>query len=340
VGVPIFLSPSRVNLMGTGLILAMIGLSLVVLTGWAGEISLGQMALVGFGAATAARLAVMHWNFFLCLIAAGLVGAAVSTVVGLPALRIRGPFLAVTTFAFALASSSYFLNREFFGWFVTDRRVIRPVIFGKWDLEHEHAYYYMLLAVLALVMVSLRSVRNSQAGRKLIMTRDNERGAQAFGVNVTRTRLGAFALSGFFAALAGGAMAFDQHTVGVSAFTPAQSIRIFAIVVFGGLGSIPGVLLGAAYFTLVDYFFVLPQFRLLLTGAGLLLVLLIVPGGLGQVVYDLRDTWLRRVARHHAVMVPSLLADGRTGGRDADADAGLDDASEPGQTGASSTGPP
>ena len=306
---PAFLDTGKVNLLGTGLILAMVGASLVLLTGWAGEISLGQMALFGFGAAVAARLTEAGLAFLLVLLAAGVAGALVSAVIGVPALRIRGPFLAVTTFAFALATSSYFLNREFFGWLVIAGRVERPTLLGWIDLENETAYYYLLLVALGLVLASLRSVRGSRTGRVFVMVRDNARAAQSYGVSVVRTRLLAFALSGFFAALAGALFSFHQHVVGQSAFTPDRSLRIFSLVVFGGLGSLPGVLAGAAYFTALDYFVGLAQLRLLLSGAGLLLVLLIVPGGLGQLLYDARDRLLRAIAVRRGVVVPSMLAD-------------------------------
>ena len=306
---PVLMSTGNTNLLGTGIILAMVGASLVLLTGWAGEISLGQMALFGFGAATAARLAHSNINFFVIVLAAGVVGAFVSTAIGIPALRIRGPFLAVATFAFALATSSFFLNSEFFGWFVVDNRVQRPVILGRIDLENEATYYYLLLIALGLVLASMRSIRRSRTGRALIMARDNPRSAQAVAINVTRIRLIAFAMSGFYAAVAGALFAFHQHALGQSAFVPERSIQIFSLVVFGGLASLPGVILGATYFTSIDYFIALPQLRFLLSGMGLLVILLVLPGGLGQLLYDVRDRYLRAVANRRGLIVPSLIAD-------------------------------
>jgi branched-chain amino acid transport system permease protein len=315
---PLFLAPSRVNLLGAGVILAMVGVSLVVLTGWAGEISLGQMALFGVGAATAVKLYSLGGHFLLCLLAAGTAGAVASVVIGIPALRIRGPFLAVATFSFALVTSSFFLNREFFPWFVVDSRLDRPVLFGKFALESEYKMYYVLLLMLGVVLASVRSLRNSRTGRVLIAGRDNVRAVQSAGVNVLRARLVAFATSGFFAALAGGAFAFHQHALARSAFVPEQSIRIFSMVVFGGLGSLPGVVLGAAYFTAIDYFLPFSGTRLLVSGVGLLIVLMVFPGGVGQVVYDLRDRFLMWVARRRDIIVPSLAGDRRAEMREAD----------------------
>jgi len=314
--IPLALEPARVNLLSFGVVLAILAISLLILTGWAGQISLGQWTFAGFGGAIAGTLVQSGWNFFPALLAAGLAGALVSIVIGLPALRIRGPFLAVATFAFALAGSSFFLNQEFsaFEWYLPDpfERILRPTLFGKFDLESEYTFYYVALAFLAFVLVSVRSLRRSRTGRVLVAARENERAAQAFGVNLMRARLTGFALSGFFAALAGGLFLFHQHDMLESPLQPAESIALFSIVVFGGLGSVAGVVLGVAWFQVLNYFVGTPEFRYLTTGFGLLLVLLIFPGGLGQVIYGIRDRLLRAIARHRGIVVPSLLADVRT----------------------------
>lgn len=310
--VPLLVDDSRVNLIGVGVVYAMLGLSLIVLTGWAGQISLGQMAFFGFGMATAGTLVVNGWHFFLAIVVASLVGAGVAVVIGIPALRIRGPFLAVATLGFALASSSYFLNAEFFEWLVPTERLDRPVLFGKFDLESELVMYFFMLAVLAFAVRSLRSVRSSRPGRALVAARDNPRAAQAYGINVTKIRLFAFALSGFLAALAGAVFMFHQHRFAQSILRPEFNIRIFSMAVIGGLGSIPGVILAAAYFTTLEFFISSQRAQLFTSGAGLLFILLVFPGGLGQIIYDLRDAALRRIARRRDIVVPSLVADVQT----------------------------
>jgi branched-chain amino acid transport system permease protein len=165
-------------------------------------------------------------------------------------------------------------------------------------------------------MVSVRSLQRSRVGRALVATRDNPRTAQAYGISLVRLRLVGFAFSGFFAAMAGALYVFHQHTLGANNYRPESSIRIFSMVVFGGLGSLPGVLLGATYFTALDFFVKLQQARFLISGFGLLLALLLVPGGLGQLLYGGRDAILRWVARRRGILVPSLLADVREPGRD------------------------
>jgi branched-chain amino acid transport system permease protein len=319
---PLRWDASRVNLFSVGLIFSMIAVSLVVLTGWAGQISLGQFTFVAFGASVSGVLSQRGWDFFFCLLAAGVVGAVVAVAIGIPGLRIPGPFLAVTTLALALATGSFFLNREFFPWLLPEGRVKRPALFGKFDLESEHTYYYVLLGLLVLVLLMLRSFRQSRSGRALVAARDNSRAAQSYGVSPLRARLFAFALSGFVAAVAGATYGFHQHGVPQTALDVRQSIQIFSIVVIGGLGSLPGALLGAAYQTFINYspFTRLAFTKLLGTGLVVLLILLFLPGGLGGLFYDLRDNFLRRVARRRGIIVPSLLADRRS--RDDDDDEG------------------
>lgn len=319
--VPLTWNGSRVNLVGVGLTFAIAIVSLTVLTGWAGQISLGQVAFVAVGAAVSGRLFQAGWDFFFCLLAAGLAGAVVAVLIGLPALRIRGPFLAVATLGFALATGSFFLNREFFPWLVPDGRVPRPVILGKFDLESELTMYYVLLIALVIVLLLASSFRNSRAGRVLVATRDNGRAAQSYGINPVRAQLTAFALSGFIAALAGGLNMFHQHGLTTSLLETPQSIVLFTVAVIGGLASLPGALLGAAYLTFLFYSPLtrLPAVQLIASGLGVLAILLFLPGGLGGLFYSMRDGILRRIATAKGIVVPSLLADQRSGDQPPDA---------------------
>jgi branched-chain amino acid transport system permease protein len=312
---PLAMGPSDVNLLGVGLIFAMVILSLALLTGWAGQISLGHLAFTAFGAAVAGTLAQQGRHFFVCLLVAGLVGAVVAVAIGIPALRIQGLFLAVTTLAFALATGVYFLNEEFFPWLVPDSniRVLRPVLFGKFDLETEHTYYYVILVLFGLTVASLRSLRNSRSGRVLVATRDNVRAAQAFGISPIRARLSAFALSGFIAALSGGVYFFHQHGISTTLLETPRNLLIFSMAIIGGLGSVPGALLGSGYLMLLQNSSILgsSQSQFLASGVGLLLILMLFPAGLSGILYDVRDALLRRYAKSRGLIVPSLLADVR-----------------------------
>lgn len=287
---------------------AMVGISIILLTGWAGQVSLGQMGFVGVGAALGA-VVTKTWNqdLFLAIPLAGVAGAVVAVVVGLPALRVRGLFLAVTTLAFTITASNYLLNPQYATW-IPRGRVERPPLFGRIDLEPQANMYYLCLVVLVLVILAVSGIRRSRTGRVLLALRENERGAQAFGINVARTKLSAFALSGFLAAVAG--CLFVHVTQGFSAdqFGAATSFGAFTSTVVGGLGSLTGGILGAL-FSRGGTWFLQGYWQLLPSAAGVLVVLLLFPSGLGGIVYRLRDLWLRSVARRYGIVVPSLLAD-------------------------------
>jgi branched-chain amino acid transport system permease protein len=306
--VPLGLGPGRVNLMALAVITGLMTLSLVILTGWAGQISLGQWAFAGFGAAITGTMVLSGWHVLIALVVGGLTGAGVSIVIGVPALRIKGLFLAVATLSFSLAAGKYFLNREFFG-FVPTGRITRPMLFGKFALESEYSFYYFCLIVLALVLLSLRSLRNSRTGRVLLAVRENERAVQSFGVNLIRAKLTAFALSGFLAALAGGLLVLHQHNMLASQLAAENNFRLFSLAVVGGLASPVGVLLSTALFTTIDFFVSSPAIKLATTGIGLLFILMVFPGGLGGLLYDGRDALLRRYAAKKGIHVPSLVAD-------------------------------
>jgi ABC-type branched-subunit amino acid transport system ATPase component/ABC-type branched-subunit amino acid transport system permease subunit len=309
---PLAMSGGSVNLLAVALIYAMVISSLLILTGWAGQISLGHLAFVAFGASVAGAMALDGKDFFWSLAASGLAGAGVAIVIGVPALRIRGLFLAVTTLAFALATGTYFLNGEFFSWVPpAGTRVSRPVIFDKFDLDSDHAMFYVVLIAFALVTASVRSLRRSRTGRVLIGVRDNPRSAQSYGVSPIRTRLVAFVLSGFIAGLAGGLYNYQQRGISNNVLLTPNNLKIFSIAVIGGLGSIPGALLGAGYLTILDYSPLTKTTiaRLFSSGLGLLIIVLVLPSGLGGLLYAGRDWLLRVVARRKAIIVPSLVAD-------------------------------
>jgi branched-chain amino acid transport system permease protein len=157
----------------------------------------------------------------------------------------------------------------------------------------------------------MRSLRNSRTGRVLLAVRENERAVQSYGVNLIRAKLTAFAFAGFAAALMGGLLVIHQHNMLGSQLAPEHNFRLFSLAVVGGLGSPVGVLVSTAVFTTIDFFVTTPAIKLATTGFGLLLVLMVFPGGLGGILYDARDGLLRRFASKRGIHVPSLVADHR-----------------------------
>jgi branched-chain amino acid transport system permease protein len=229
-------------------------------------------------------------------------------VVSIPTLRLRGFFPAVTTLAFAVATSSYLLSPQYFSW-VPVNRVARPALFGAFRLTSQPSYYYVCLACLALVVLGIRGIRRSRTGRVLLALRENERGVQSFGVSVMRAKCTAFGLSGFVAGVGGCLLVHLLQAFSPSVFGPGQSFEVFTTAVVGGLGSLWGAALGAIYLEGGQWFLPGAQWQALASAAGVLIVLMVLPSGLSDAVRRLRDAWLRSVANRRGIVVPSLVAD-------------------------------
>ena len=302
---PLLISDSQTYLASLIVVYAIVGLSLLVLTGWTGQISLGQFGLAGIGGATTVVLYSRHgWDFFAALAVGVLVGALVSLFIGLPALRMSGPFLAVTTLAFGVTASSYFLQPNYLPWFVTTQ-ANRPTLFGASVLNSDSQVYYFCLAGFFLVLLAVRSLRQSRTGRDLIATRDNEPAARAAAVNTTRYKLLAFAISGGIAGFAGSLFAVQQQGINSGSFTADINITMFSMVVIGGLGSMPGVILGAVVVWGAQYY--LPAgYAQLVNGLGILLLLLFLPEGIGGLLNRGRDQLLRVVARRRGITAAGI----------------------------------
>jgi ABC-type branched-subunit amino acid transport system ATPase component/ABC-type branched-subunit amino acid transport system permease subunit len=297
--VPLFTAPGTTDLLSVALIFAMVAVSLVVLSGWAGEVSLGQFAFVGMGAVLVGDLLSRYnTDLFLSLLAAAVAGGLLAVVVGLPALRMRGLFLAVTTLAFAVAADGFFFNPTNFPSLIP-ANILRPVLWKRFDLISERALYYLCLGVLVVSILLVQGIRSARSGRVLFATRDNSRAAAAMGVPTVRVRLTAFVISGAIAGVAGGLHAVLLQSIGFGTYQPALSLLVFAMAVIGGLSSITGALLGVGAVELAVHAF--PQYQLVITGTGLLIVLLVFPGGLGAAVITVRDRLLALVARRRGI---------------------------------------
>jgi len=276
---------------------AIIGLSLVVLTGWAGQVSLGQMAIVGIGAAASATV-TSRWNvdLTLALVIGGIAGGVAAFMVGVPALRLRGLYLAVTTFALGLATEFWLLNDRFFGWFPkAETRFDRPPLFGRINIDSPTRYYFYSLVVFGLLYFALRGIRRSRTGRVIIAIRENERAAQSFSIGVVQAKLTAFIISGFVAGVGGALFVHQQRAFSIDSFSTGESFNVFTSAVIGGVGSLGGALLGALYLRGTRWFITDQAWQLLSTGFGVLLVLLILPGGLGGLWVKLRDVAVRLI---------------------------------------------
>jgi branched-chain amino acid transport system permease protein len=307
---PWVMSPAQTSLGSLYVIYGIVVISLVVLTGWGGQISLGQFGFVAVGAVIGSALMMKTGlPFLVALLVASAIGSAVAVLIGLPAMRIRGLYLAVTTLAFAVVVATVFVTNRFFGWLIP-AEIERPKLLFL-DTADERVFFYMCLVGLGFAYWVARGLRQSRAGRVLIAMRENERTAQSFGINRVRTRLATFAVSGFLASFAGVLLGLQAGAIRPASFGAEQSVQIFLIAVIGGLGSIGGALAGVAYVALVTLMMPLPSAQLFAIGGGVIVILLFYPSGLGGLVFAMRDAWLRRVAMRQRIYVPSLVGDHR-----------------------------
>jgi ABC-type branched-subunit amino acid transport system ATPase component/ABC-type branched-subunit amino acid transport system permease subunit len=298
VALPFFASQS---LVADGIycaVYATIAVSLVILTGWAGQISLGQVAIAGMGACVSGSLMVhVHVPFILALLLGGLAGAVLAILIGVPALRLEGTALAVVTLAFAVVMSDYVLSSQYFPWLDPDQ-VGPQNIFERINLDilNPNWLYELSLVVLLVGIVIAHNLRRSRSARAIVAVRDNSRAASAYGVSPLKSKLLAFGVSGFIAGIAGAVYIVSQSGISSMGFSADDSINAFIMVVIGGLGSITGGVIGALYLTVVSTAGD-PTWQLLGTGAGVLVVLSIFPEGLGGLVFLGRDFVVAQVAK-------------------------------------------
>jgi ABC-type branched-subunit amino acid transport system ATPase component/ABC-type branched-subunit amino acid transport system permease subunit len=305
-------TPSRLQLYTIILALAICGTSLVVLTGWGGQPSLGQMAYAGVGALSAAAFArgvrvdvhqgsdlyileLARVPFALAVLLGALVAALAAALVGLGALRVRGMLLGVSTFAFAIAASQYLYRRPILSGGATGSVAFpRGSLLGL-SLGSPRTYYLVVLAALAVVVLVLARIRRGGVGRTILAVRDNPRSAAASTLSPSRVTVRTFALAGGLAGLGGGLLAGAVSSVPFSErfFTVQDSLTLVGIVVIGGLGSVVGPLLGSLWVIGLPAFFpdndVLPLFA---SNVGLLVLLLYVPGGFASIGQQARTALL------------------------------------------------
>lgn len=307
---------SRHQLYTSMLAYAIAGLSLTVLTGWSGQLSLGQMGFGGIGALLAAgftRGLKVHWvvrgatlldfelygiPFATSIVVASLITAVLAAAVGAGALRVRGLLLAVSTFAFGIAATSFLykldvLNGDFGG-----RVPFRRGSLWHWDLREPRAFFYACLAALVVLAAMVGRLRRSGVGRVTIAVRDNPATAAAYTVRPALVKLRSFALSGFLAGFGGAVLAAigQGFRMDDTRFQAGQSLVLVSLVVIGGIGSTAGAVIGAIWViglpSLAPSNDLVP---LLTSGVGLLLLLLYFPGGFIHIAYRVRSALYRHL---------------------------------------------
>jgi len=313
---PLILSVGNDVLMSQICIYAVVALSLTMLTGWAGQVSLGQFGLVAVGSLVAVHLGT-SLPLPVVMLYGGAVTALVAIIVGLPALRMPGLFLAVTTLAFGIFMQSAVLATPCITIPGIDKTICtglpnpaytvvnRPSLLGM-SLASQRSFAWFSLGVLVLSVLMVRVWRDKGIARRLVAVRDNEFGAAAMGIPVLRTKLLAFALSGFVAGYAGVCFAFATQQLNNTdlTFDPTTSFVIISMIVIGGLGSISGAILGALYLEgLPAIFGSNATIQFITSGLGLIAFILYLPGGLAELLHrsgDLITIGLRAVLHRDA----------------------------------------
>lgn len=227
----------------TSLIGAVLAMSLVVISGLVGQISLAQMAFAGVGAFATSKIAIdMGVPFPIPILLAALVAIPLGIVLGLPAIRVRGVSLAVLTLAAAAAiSAGVFQNTALTGG-VNGSRVPAPAIgdFSLNAVEHPERFGIFALIITMIVIAGVLTLRQSASGRRMLAVRANERAAAVVGINVVRTKLTAFALSSFIAALGGSLLAYQLGAVAFDRFSPLASVMLLGLAYIGGIATVRG----------------------------------------------------------------------------------------------------
>ena len=301
---PFQVSGVEANAASEAAIFAIIALSLNVLIGYAGQVSLGHQAFVGIGAFTSAYVASqIGQELYVSALVAALLGAGQAALLGLVSLRVSGLYFALVTLSYGVMAQECLFQINSLTGGSAGQASPRP--FG---FESDHRYYYLCLIGLGVVAFLDRRLMATKGGRALLALRENPRVASTWGVNVKAYTVLAFTVAGAFAGFGGALLAHRNPTVVSNTFDFQLALVFILMTVVGGLRNRLGVVLGGAFFALLrngtlisllrlggplSYLGITPEIAAVLLGPILLLVVItIVPGGFGQLVSPLRS-WLR-----------------------------------------------
>jgi len=222
------------------------GLNLLV--GYTGQISLGHAGFFAIGAyGTVLLMTNLHFPFLLALVCSGLIAAFFGFILGLPALRLEGPYLAIATLGFGMAITQVIGRWQAFG----GRMGLETpdLSLGPFVIDSDRKLYFLIVTIAFLLILAARNLMKTRVGRAFIAIRDSDIAAETMGVNLTLYKTLAFAISAFYAGIAGGLMAFLLGFINPSSFNFILSIYFLAFVIVGGLGSIFGSIMGGVVMT-------------------------------------------------------------------------------------------
>jgi ABC-type branched-subunit amino acid transport system ATPase component/branched-subunit amino acid ABC-type transport system permease component len=286
----------------TTLIIAVICLSLVVVTGYTGQISMAQLTLAGTSGFLLST-ATTSWGlpFPIAPLAAALITTGIGLVLGLVTLRSRGMTLAVVTLAFAVAIEAFWFDNSSLNGGLTGARVRPPTLFGlnlgPGTGTVRAAFAIMCLVVLVLVAVSVALLRRSRLGGAMLAVRANERSAAAAGINVRAVRLAAFGIGAFIAGLGGALLTYQQTVVPAASFTALGGIGLFATAYLAGVTSVSGGILagiladGGLLFVWLNGLVNLGSWYDVTTGALLIITVIFNPEGMARGLHKIAERW-------------------------------------------------
>jgi ABC-type branched-subunit amino acid transport system permease subunit len=284
------------------MVFSILALSLVVVTGFMGQISLAQLSLSGISAFVLARLtAEAGVPFPLSLLIAALAAAVVGVLIGLPALRVRGLSLAVVTLSAAVAIDTLYFSNNFLNGGLAGGVIEGPSLFGM-DLRigggrgyPRVAFGLVVLVCAAAAALSVANLRLSSLGRQMLAVRVNERAAAAAGVNVARTKLCAFAIGAFLAGLGGALLGYQQTRVSAETFAVLAGVTVLTVAYLGGITSVTGAMIaglagsGGLIFTVFDRNVHMGKYYEVITGLGLVVVAIRHPAGIAGDIHHLQE---------------------------------------------------
>ncbi|WPD24893.1 MAG: high-affinity branched-chain amino acid ABC transporter permease LivM [Candidatus Electrothrix scaldis] len=295
---PFLLSTYQINIMITALMYVVLGLGLNIVVGVAGLLDLGYVAFYAVGAYSYALLN-LHFGigFWTALPIGGLLAACFGILLGFPVLRLRGDYLAIVTLGFGEIIRLVLENwTEFSHGPSGIAGVPRPGFFGmEMSLDQSINYlYYLMIGMVIFTVFMVNRLQNSRIGRAWFALREDEIACQAMGIDKTKTKLTAFALGAFWAGMVGVIFAAKTTFVNPSSFTFLESAIILCIVVLGGMGSIIGVIIAALVLMLLpEYLRAFADYRMLVFGATLVVMMVFRPKGL---ISTVRRTYKRENA--------------------------------------------
>ncbi|MFC1849150.1 branched-chain amino acid ABC transporter permease [candidate division CSSED10-310 bacterium] len=250
-----------------------------ILIGYTGQISFGQAGFLAIGAFTFGHVSRLGLPWPVCLVAAGVAGGLAGYIVGFPSLRLKGPYLAIATLGFGIAVYQIFVNSET----LSGGRMglLVPKLTPLFGLSTTVFNYYFNFLLALFFMLVTYNIISSYLGRAFIAIRDNDIAAEVIGVNLTRYKLLSFAISSFYTGVHGGLFALLMGYLEPNMFTFMEAITLFVAVIIGGLASVEGSIMGAAFVIMVPQIF--SEYKELVPvvyGTTILLVLIFEPMGL------------------------------------------------------------